>query len=61
MLKYVRPVVKRKDTLAIVTAAAPGQVLERSAADVSFLAAMLVDKFRYHLPLYRLCGNQHKR
>ena len=28
---------KRKDTLAIVTAAAPGQVLERTAADVSFL------------------------
>ena len=57
MLKYVRPVVKRKDTLAIVTAAAPGQVLERTAADVSFLAGMLVDKFRYHLPLYR----QHQR
>ena len=57
VLKYVRPVVKRKDTLAIMTAAAPGQVLERSAADVSFLAAMLVDKFRYHLPLYR----QHQR
>ena len=57
VLKYVRPVVKRKDTLAIVTAAAPGQVLERTAADVSFLAGMLVDKFRYHLPLYR----QHQR
>ena len=55
VLKYVRPVVKRKDTLAIVTALAPAQVLERSAAEVSFLAAMLVDKFRYHLPLYRLC------
>ena len=53
VLKYVRPVVKRKDTLAIVTAAAPGQVLERTAADVSFLAGMLVDKFHYHLPLYR--------
>ena len=57
VLKYVRPVVKRKDTLAIVTAVAPGQVLERTAVDVSFLAGMLVDKFRYHLPLYR----QHQR
>ena len=57
VLKYVRPVVKRKDNLKIVTAAAPGQVLERTAADVSFLAAMLLDKFRYHLPLYR----QHQR
>ena len=49
------PVVKRRDTQAIVTAAAPANVLERSAADVSFLAAMLVDKFCWHLPLYRLC------
>ena len=40
-----------ESTLAIVTAAAPGQVLERTAADVSFLAGMLVDKSRYHLPL----------
>ena len=48
VLKYVRPVVKRKDNLEIVTAAAPGQVLERTGADVSLLAAMLLDKFRYH-------------
>lgn len=33
------------------------QVLESSVADVSFLAGMLVDKFAYHLPLYR----QHQR
>jgi hypothetical protein len=32
-------------------------VLDRSVADVSFLAGMLVDKFLYHLPLYR----QHQR
>ena len=57
VLKYVRPVVKRKDNLKIVTAAAPGQVLERTAADVSFLAGMLLDKFCYHLPIYR----QHQR
>ena len=57
VLKYVRPVVKRKDNLKIVTASAPGQVLERTAADVSFLAGMLLDKFCYHLPIYR----QHQR
>ncbi len=57
VLKYVRKVVKRRDTQAILTAAAPANVLERSAADVSFLAAMLVDKFCWHLPLYR----QHQR
>ena len=32
-------------------------VLERSPVDVSFLAMMLMDKFMYHLPLYR----QHQR
>ena len=55
VLKYVRQVVKRRDTQAIHTAPAPANVLERSGADVSFLAAMLVDKFCWHLPLYRLC------
>ncbi len=57
ILKYVRPVIKRKDTQAIMTACTPGNVLEKSTVDVSFLAGMLVDKFCYHLPLYR----QHQR
>ena len=57
VLKYVRKVVKRRDTQTILTAPAPANVLERSAADVSFLAGMLVDKFCWHLPLYR----QHQR
>ena len=57
VLKYIRQVVKRRDTGELVTAAAAPNVLEKSAVDVSFLAAMLIDKFRYHLPLYR----QHQR
>ena len=57
VLKYIRKVVKRLDTKTILTPPAPANVLERSAADVSFLAAMLVDKFCWHLPLYR----QHQR
>ena len=44
MLKDVRKVVKRRETEAMLTAAAPANVLERSGADVSFLAAMLIDK-----------------
>jgi len=56
VLKYIRPVVKRADgTLA--SAAAPASVLGKSLADVSLLANMAIDKFRYHLPLYR----QHQR
>lgn len=54
---YRRPVLKRKDTGALTTTAAPVNVLDSSLADVSFLAGMLVDKFVYHLPLYR----QHQR
>ena len=42
---------------AKVRDSASDNVLERSAADMSFLAGMLVDKFAYHLPLYR----QHQR
>ncbi|VUX54843.1 transposase (fragment) [uncultured Woeseiaceae bacterium] len=57
ILKYVRQVIKRADTDEMVTAAAPANVLDKSIADVSFLAGMLVDKFVYHLPLYR----QHQR
>ena len=49
--------VKRIDTETILTPPAPANVLERSVGDVSFLAGMLVDKFAYHLPLYR----QHQR
>jgi hypothetical protein len=50
-------VIKRKDTSELVTPPAPVNVLDKSIADVSFLAGMLVDKFLYHLPLYR----QHQR
>lgn len=57
VLKYVRPVIKRHETQSIHGAAAPVGVLEGSRADVSFVAGLLVEKFEYHLPLYR----QHQR
>lgn len=57
ILKYIRTVLKEKSTLTIITPPAPDNVLDKSLADVSFLAGMLVDKFCYHLPLYR----QHQR
>jgi transposase len=57
VLKYVRKVLKRKDTAALSCPPAPPAVLEKSLADVSLLAGLLLDKFRYHLPLYR----QHQR
>jgi len=62
ILEYVRPVLKKKaaaDAIAdeIVCAAAPTVVLDRSFADVSLLAGILIDKFLFHLPLYR----QHQR
>ena len=57
VLKYVRQVIKRRDTGELLTPPAPPNVLERTSVDVSFLAGMLIDKFRYHLPLHR----QHQR
>ena len=53
VLKYTRPVVKKKSTQTIITTPAPANVLDKSFADVSFLVGMLLDKFLYHLPLYR--------
>lgn len=64
ILKYIRSVIRDREDrpedgkkVKLFTAPAPANVLERSCADVSFLAGMLVDKFTYHLPLYR----QHQR
>jgi transposase len=57
VLKYVRPVIKRRDTAALSCPPAPLGVLEGSRAEVSFIAGLLLDKFAYHLPLYR----QHQR
>jgi transposase len=57
VLKFVRKVLKLKDRESFSCPAAPPAVFEKSIADVSFLVGLLVDKFRYHLPLYR----QHQR
>ena len=57
VLKYVRPVIKSKNTDTLISAPMPQNVLEKSVADVSVLAGILIDKFLYHLPLYR----QHQR
>jgi len=57
VIKYRRPVIKIKASEALVCAAAPAGVIDGSRADVSFVAGLLLDKFAYHLPLYR----QHQR
>ncbi len=57
VLKYVRPLIKRKDDHTLHCPPAPPAGIEGGRADVSFLAGVLVDKFLYHLPLYR----QHQR
>ncbi|KKM65330.1 hypothetical protein LCGC14_1492380 [marine sediment metagenome] len=57
VLKLERPVFRRKGTDKPVTTPAPFNVLDNSLADVSLLAGLLVDKFQFHLPLYR----QHQR
>lgn len=57
VLKYVRQLIKRKDTQALSCPPAPVGVIDGSRADVSFVVGMVIDKFDYHLPLYR----QHRR
>jgi len=57
VLRYEVPVLKRKDSHKFVATHTPFNVLDSSLADVSFLVGLLVDKFQYHLPLYR----QHQR
>lgn len=57
VLKYRRPVVKLKATGQILCLLAPSNFLQGSRADVSFGAGLLIDKFAWHIPLYR----QHQR
>jgi transposase len=52
--KYVRPVLKLRETGQLVSIPAPVGVIKGSRADVSFLAGVVVDKFAYHQPLYRI-------
>jgi len=51
VLKYTRPVLKKKSSQQLITTPAPANVLDRSFADVSFLAGMLLNKFLYHCVL----------
>lgn len=62
ILELRRPLLKAKTPnthgeVILLQATPPAAVLDRSYADVSLLAGLLVDKFFYHLPLYR----QHQR
>mgnify|MGYP000603268894 CR=1 FL=1 len=57
VLEYRRPVIRDKRRATLMEVPAPSAVFDNSLADVSFLAGLLVDKFCYHLPLYR----QHQR
>jgi transposase len=57
ILKYTRPVIKCKETAVLSCPPAPAAVFEKSLADVSVIVGLLIDKFSYHLPLYR----QHQR
>jgi len=57
VLCYEQPIIKLNQSQEIVSAIMTMNVLEKSVADVSLLVGLLVDKFQYHLPLYR----QHQR
>jgi transposase len=48
-----RQVVKHKASKQLITAPQPDLIFDSSLADVSFIVGLLVNKFLYHLPLYR--------
>jgi hypothetical protein len=53
VLRYEMDVVKIKATKEVINTEAPTSVFDNSFADVSFLARLIIDKFMYHMPLYR--------
>ena len=57
VIRYELPVVKVRESGAILPMASVPAVFDKSFADVSLLAGVLCDKFVSHLPLYR----QHQR
>ncbi|SEK46360.1 Transposase [Halomonas daqiaonensis] len=57
VLEYRCPVIKVSADAVPQATPATATLFDGSLADVSFIAGMLVDKFCYHLPLYR----QHQR
>jgi transposase len=57
VLKYVQTTYRVKETDQVLSAPVPDAIFNRSYADVSLLAGMVVDKFQFHLPLHR----QHQR
>jgi len=57
VIKTIRPVIKLNATGQIYSIAAPDNNIKGSRADVSFQAGLLIDKFAYHMPLYR----QHRK
>ena len=57
VLKFIRSVVKHRPSQRLTTPPAPEALWEGTIADVSLVAGLLVEKFIYHMPLYR----QHQR
>jgi len=53
VIRYHHVTLKIRETGALVGAPARESVFKNSCADVSFIAAMLIDKFLWHLPIYR--------
>ena len=56
ILKYVRPLIKRRDTQTLHCPAAPAGVIDGCRADVSFLAGLLLGGLRARWPTLRVAG-----
>lgn len=53
VVRYLQDVIKIKSTNKLISTPMPDSIFSGCYADTNFMVGMLIDKFKYHLPLYR--------
>jgi len=53
VVRYLQDVIKLKSTNKLISTPMPDSIFSGCYADTNFIVGMLIDKFKYHLPLYR--------
>jgi len=53
VIRYLQDVVKIKETGKLISSPLPSTVFPGSYAETDFVVGLLVDKFKYHIPIFR--------
>ena len=53
VIRYLQDVIKLTSTNKLISTPMPDSIFSGCYADTNFIVGMLIDKFKYHLPLYR--------